>query len=75
MASGLAEEFEQTCTWRASRPHDLLRIMLPLLPCDEVPVSELHMTGRPDFWAGWALAQYQMTTGCSLPVHLRDRHL
>ena len=40
-------------------------IMLPLLPCDEVPAPELRYDRTPDFWAGWALAQYQMTTGCS----------
>lgn len=67
MASGLAEEFEkQNPVYVAGKSsYDLLRIMLPLLPCDEVPAPELRYDRTPDFWAGWALAQYQMTTGCS----------
>ena len=66
-ALGLAEEFEkQNPVYVAGKSsYDLLRIMLPLLPCDEVPAPELRYDRTPDFWAGWALAQYQMTTGCS----------
>lgn len=39
MASGLAEEFEkQNPVYVAGKSsYDLLRIMVPLLPCDEVP--------------------------------------
>ena len=61
------EEFEkQNPVYVAGKSsYDLLRIMLPLLPCDEVPAPELRYDRTPDFWAGWALAQYQMTTGCS----------
>ncbi len=67
MASGLAEEFEQqNPVYVAGKSsYDLLRIMLPLLPCEEVPVPELRYDRTPDFWVGWVLAHYQMATGCS----------
>ena len=45
--------------------YDLLRIMVPLLPCDKVPAPCLRYDRTPDFWVGWVLAHYQMVTGCS----------
>ena len=67
MASGLAEEFEkQNPVYVAGKSsYDLLRIMVPLLPCDEVPAPCLRYDRTPDFWVGWVLAHYQMVTGCS----------
>lgn len=67
MASGLAEEFEkQNPVYVAGKSsYDLLRIMLPLLPCDEVPAPSLRYDRTPDFWVGWVLAHYQMATGRS----------
>ena len=58
LASGLAEEFEKSS-------YDLLRTMLPLLPCEELPAPCLRYDRTPDFWVGWVLAHYQMVTGCS----------
>ncbi len=67
MASGLAEEFEkQNPVYVAGKSsYDLLRIMVPLLPCDKVPAPCLRYDRTPDFWVGWVLAHYQMVTGCS----------
>ncbi len=67
MASGLAEEFEkQNPVYVAGKSsYDLLRIMLPLLPCEDLPEPELRYDRTPDFWVGWILAHYQMETGCS----------
>lgn len=67
IASGLAEEFEKmNPVYVAGKSsYDLLRAMLPLLPCDSVPEPELRFERTPDFWTGWILAHYQVTTGCS----------
>ncbi|MCQ5071939.1 hypothetical protein, partial [Adlercreutzia sp. DFI.6.23] len=63
----LAEEFEkQNPVYVAGKSsYDLLRTMLPLLPCEELPVPSLRYDRTPDFWVGWVLAHYQMVTGCS----------
>lgn len=67
LASGLAEEFEkQNPVYVAGKSsYDLLRTMLPLLPCEELPAPSLRYDRTPDFWVGWVLAHYQMVTGCS----------
>ena len=67
LASGLAEEFEkQNPVYVAGKSsYDLLRPMLPLLPCEELPAPSLRYDRTPDFWVGWVLAHYQMVTGCS----------
>lgn len=57
LASGLAEEFEkQNPVYVAGKSsYDLLRTMLPLLPCEELPAPCLRYDRTPDFWVGGAV--------------------
>lgn len=77
MASGLAEEFEkQNPVYVAGKSsYDLLRIMVPLLPCDEVPAPCLRYDRTPGFLGRVGACALPDGHGLLLPVHLRDCHL
>lgn len=67
VASGLAWEFEQQNPVYVAgmSSYDLLGIMLPWLPCEQMPAIAERLERTPDFWTGWALAHYQAETGRS----------
>ena len=65
VASGLAEQFEKMnpVFVAGKSSYDLLRIMLPLLPCESVPAPVLRCDRSPEFWVGWMVALYQIQMG------------
>ncbi len=67
MMSGLAEEFERlNPVYVAGKSsYDLLNIMAPLLPGGQATGVKERLECTPDFWLGWSLGFFQVTSGVS----------